>query len=341
MAYQDYLLANFATNLQGYWPMGEASGATIDDASTNARDGTMLNAPASYGNAGPGTGHGNAIRFDEDSRIQLEAVPGSTFRMANFTVSCWFRRIGNSTATTSIGTDVGDAALEPMVTKGYGIGESAGDNVGFFLGVGRTGTVLFGGYEESTGPGHAVRGSTSVADALWHFAVFTYDGTNLRMYLDGAADATAVAASPGPDSGAACLAAIGTGMNKANTTCVGDFNGEICHVAIWSAALSAANILALYSEVYPPEPTATLIGDSPRLMGTTIQVQLADPNGAGIDHDSVTSADVKVWRNGTLQVPETDYSFSYDSGSSVITLTRIGGNWTAASYAIRLNEGQT
>jgi hypothetical protein len=48
---------------------------------------------------------------------------------------------------------------------------------------------------------NTISGGTSINDGVWHFCVGTYDGTNMRIYVDGVPDATAVAsAAPSYDA---------------------------------------------------------------------------------------------------------------------------------------------
>ncbi len=69
-----------------------------------------------------------------------------------------------------------------------------------------------------------------------------------------------------------------------------------------------------------------------------------DPSqGAGIDHSTVTSSSVLVFRNNQPLVEGTDYRFGYDSTNGVIRLTPLTGVWPSESvYTIRfINTNET
>ena len=68
-----------------------------------------------------------------------------------------------------------------------------------------------------------------------------------------------------------------------------------------------------------------------------LQFKLSDL-GDGIDDSTVTSQTVKVTRGGT-QLNASDYSFSYNAISDLITLTSTNGGFTDGNYQITVNGG--
>lgn len=346
MAYEDYLLANEATGLLGYWKLDEPTGTVADDAHTSNLNGTIAGTPATRTAPGIAGSLSNAIQWDSDSYVQLEPTPGSALRASQFTVACWFKRMGDGTVT-SIGSDVGTTTVEPMVTKGYGIGEGLGQNVTFFLGVNQSGAnrTLFGGFEEvgngTTAIGHAIIGSTNfAADTTgWHFAVFTYDGSNLHIYLDGSENATAVASAVGPDNTSQCIAAVASALNTTAVAGPGRFNGCIGHVAIWNRALSGTSISNLYTQgTTPIPPTATLVTTTPTAPTATLVIQLVAP-GSTINDSTVSGADIQLRKDGVLLTENTDYQVEYDTATDRITLRKLplAQTFQPGAYQITLN----
>ena len=83
---------------------------------------------------------------------------------------------------------------------------------------------------------HGVTGATTVSTGVWHHVAAVYDGTSIKVYLDGILDGSA-AANFIPTDGAASLK-IGARGDDANTR----LNGLIDEVRIFNRALSAAEI---------------------------------------------------------------------------------------------------
>lgn len=99
-----------------------------------------------------------------------------------------------------------------------------------------TNVLLAGSYDTAAGP--------ALAAGTWAMLAGTYDGANLRLYVDGALAATT--ASAGGITALAGQAQIGVGAHK-----LGDYStwyyGAAGEVTIWGAALSAATIAQLYT----------------------------------------------------------------------------------------------
>lgn len=96
-----------------------------------------------------------------------------------------------------------------------------------------------------------VTGGTSVSDGNWHLVVGTWDGSYLRVYVDGTSDATAVAWSYAPGYQATNYVQIG--YEDDDTNAVGQFfNGSLDDLFIFNGkALSATEISNLYNGTWP------------------------------------------------------------------------------------------
>ena len=94
--------------------------------------------------------------------------------------------------------------------------------------------------ETSSGSYVNVQGGTPTV-SNWHFIVCTYDGSNIKLYVDGSyIGQTAASGNIVGPAGATYLGAY----NKA-----GDhyLNGKIDEVSIWNSALSSNEVSALYN----------------------------------------------------------------------------------------------
>lgn len=94
--------------------------------------------------------------------------------------------------------------------------------------------------------GSWVNANTVVTDGNWHFVAVTIDGTNAKFYLDGKPDGSA--ANPDLPTGGGTALCIGS---RLSSDCVPAddslfFTGNIDNARIYSSALTASQIAALY-----------------------------------------------------------------------------------------------
>lgn len=251
--YEAQVLATQNANLLGYYRLGESSGATqAIDETGNSYDSVAVS-NVTWEATGAISDGDTAAQFSGaiDSYIKLETqgAPASRFRAANFTIMCWFRRTGAGVeATTSGGADGFPAAdgIVPLVTKGRGEGEGGGVNCNWFLGLNDgTGNIrIAGDFESLTGPNHKIVGTTNISNDTWYMATLTYDGSELKIYLNDSLENT-VSTSDTADNTSQQPACIGTCMNTSGGA-AGGFAGQIDEVAIWDTALTLSEISDIY-----------------------------------------------------------------------------------------------
>ncbi|HVV00282.1 MAG TPA: LamG-like jellyroll fold domain-containing protein, partial [Verrucomicrobiae bacterium] len=229
-----------------------------------------------------------SLSFDGVSTYVDLGPATSTLGATNFTVECWFRRIG--TGTPGAGTGGGGVGGTPIVSKGRGESENPGKNCNYYLAY-TSGNKLTADFEEVTGPNHPITGTLVISSNVWHHAALTYNGTNLTLYLDGALDAT-IPASGIPDYTSIQHAGIGTSMNSAGTPS-GFFAGNIDEVRIWNYARSQAEIQAAMN---------TEITSAPGLLG---RWGLNDASGAVATNSVAGSPDGTIFGTAvwTTDVP--------------------------------------
>ena len=218
--------ASYDFPLSGYWPLNEGKGQVARDWSGNGNHGQLGSTPGVDAND-PTWIKGlffwsSALRFDGGDFV---SIPDSTdLEPQQLTVSAWFR------GTTSPGQ------FKYLVAKGsslcetasYGLYTADTGGLAFYIGNGQD-------YGYTVSPVAPV----TVWDGKWHNASGTYDGSVMRLFIDGKEIATG---TPGSNP-------VNYGLPSGNTTlgayvgsCDLTFTGDLDEVSIWRKALPVADI---------------------------------------------------------------------------------------------------
>jgi len=212
--------------LVGCWLFNEKPNVLgkVQDLSGNGNHGTLVADTHSV----PGK-FGNALDFDgSDDRVALVGKPldGGTGFTVRASVYC-----------SDIGTDRGifysdlHAGNEPILLWF----ESGGPVINALV-------TASGGTTGSLSSGF-----TPVANT-WYDVVLTWDGGNVRLYINGVGDT----AGEFPDSGATgTLNASGTSYTIGGDSAGNKiWLGQIDHVMIWNRSLTASQVLSLYANPF-------------------------------------------------------------------------------------------
>ena len=157
-------------SLVAYWKLDDAAGLTATDETTNGHDGTLVSGPTWSTDAVAG----GSLSFDgSNDRVDIPAfdVAGSAL-----TMSCWIK---SATLSTAEGR---------FISKAFGT--SPLQHYWMLSQIGQTGIRV------------RIQSANNIADIssptgllsvdTWHFVAATYDGSDVRLYLDG----TQVAGTP-------------------------------------------------------------------------------------------------------------------------------------------------
>ena len=118
-------------------------------------------------------------------------------------------------------------------------------------------------YRDNSGSLHSVASTTDVNDGSWHHVVMVHDGTELKMYVGGSLEATTTGVSQGVFD---TDEPIYLGVENKPWSGVREnfFTGSLDDLRIWSRALSASDVTALYDAgrdpVAPADITSDLVG---------------------------------------------------------------------------------
>ena len=203
----------------GLWHLDTISESnTVIDSSGNGYSGYLINGPVLTDGI-----LGNAFRLDGvNDRIRINYV--AALEPTTLTVEAWVNQDQTVTTKQYI---VGNA--DEFQSIGYGLRLDASGRPGFIMGRG------FGtdGYENDI----AVS-ATSIRDGQWHQVVGTFDGTVLRLYVDGVEKASVARTQALVPSGKEIY--IGADSFFPYNSLF--FAGVIDEVALYSRALSLAEV---------------------------------------------------------------------------------------------------
>ena len=240
-------------NLVGYWAFDEGAGSKAYDGSGNDNTGTLQNMEEADWVDGVA---GGALSFggtDEYINIPDNATLDVTDTIS---ISVWVK--------TSY-----SAANQTVICKN----ETANDRPNYNIDILTDGKVRFFGYEVASAKGNTT-GTSDVNDGNWHHIVGTFDGTDWKIYIDGALSSTTTDSATLSTTGEF----LGIGIRR---TADSPFVGEMTEPRIYKQILTAKESYALYKNPSAQPSLAVPIG---RLTTGTIytkQITLAVVEGTG------------------------------------------------------------
>ncbi|WP_158648722.1 MULTISPECIES: LamG-like jellyroll fold domain-containing protein [Candidatus Nitrosocaldus] len=155
----------------------------------------------------------------------------------NFTVSAWFKTTMNNNSQVAI-----------IVNKG-GFGADGSNVVDMNYGIWLTGSnqgvigKVQAGFEDSNGRDYFVISPNTYNDGQWHYVVLTYDGSTLRLYVDGSLVSSLSTNGAVPDYNWNTPLTIG--KNSLDNSRY--FTGDIDEVRVYNRALNAQEVSDAYS----------------------------------------------------------------------------------------------
>lgn len=211
-------------NLVGWWKFDESSGSTAQDSSNQNNTGTLTNMTGSEWTTGK---LNNALHFDgANDYVSVPDDPSIGSGVTEgITVSMWMKSdvTINTTAGTYRALEKGDC---------YFLLQGNGSNTG----VGSMNFLI----KISNNLYFAEIGSNLIADT-WYHVVGTFDGSNVRVYLDGVLIDTSPAVGSMDDDG--------LGLRIGSDDSGKEFDGQIDDVRIYNRPLSNMEVLVLYESV--------------------------------------------------------------------------------------------
>lgn len=230
-----YLSEVLADSPYFYWRLGESSGTSATDTSGNARAGTYAGGvtlgAASLLTSDPSN---TAASFDGVNDYINSTVNNDP---TSFTAECWFK--------SSTPTPGGAYLLHRWSTLS--------SLRAWYLAISGSGFPVIGVKNAANADDSAQSSAANLNNGVAHHIVGTYDGTTIRLYVDGTQVATKALAGPIKTTGMPFQAAAQDGTSS-------QYQGVLDEVAYYTTALSAGRILAHYNAGVsaPPDPPEIL-----------------------------------------------------------------------------------
>lgn len=293
---------SLTSGLVGYWTFDgvDTSSTTATDRGSEGNNGTLTGGPTVI----PGK-LGQSLSFD-GSNDRVSMANDTSYNASNITTAAWIK-----TSTTGVYQSI-------LQYDTFGVART----FQFRLETSNVAKLIL-----FVGSGNVVEvaSTTILTDGQWHFVLATYDGANMKMYVDGRLEST-VAETRTLDSGGASLNMhIGAyeGTPAAYSTF---FTGSIDDVRYYSRALSATEIQSLYalgasdpvnSSASQPQGTGRL--DS----GLAGYWAMDDGSGTNANDNSTNNNDGTLTNGPTWTTGQIGSAVDFDGTDDVITTSRV------------------
>ena len=253
-----YEAAVMADHPVAFWPLydNEPSTGVMVDVSGNGLTGTYGSGPANNNE----TRSANIVANDTGWSVNF---PGGTWNAKNIATCCSAGTVSLLQPTASVSVEAWGFTTLPSVNWANGALVSYGANSGFSqpyaLALDAATNAFVFAVTTSTGGGtQYVAKSTTIFTPYGgpYYVTGTYDGANLRIYVNGTLQATT--AATGAITGYQNLTGIAVGGRMQNVSGQNTFAGSLQDVAVYSSVLAQSRITAHYNAgLGAPVPTPT------------------------------------------------------------------------------------
>jgi hypothetical protein len=228
-------------NIQAYWPLNSGLFAPAETDEVSA----ITLTPNGMGNThfkwdrGPFPGSIAAhLNFDGGANSYFESSYANSGTVMNpingkFSISAWIRLDTNSPSSAMV-----------IIMSGTG-------STGYQFRVNTTGTLTL-----NVNNGNLLTGTTILQANTWYHVAATHDGTQARLYINGALEAGPVNLTYTAASSGAMRIGAGGLFGTSPFTATNQFQGRIAHLAFYNTMISAANLLVDYNQQFIRDPVA-------------------------------------------------------------------------------------
>jgi len=299
-------LYHYAPGPVGYWKLDEAQGTTANDSS-----GYGLTSSSFLGSPDWTTGkYGSALNF-QNSGDYLSIADNSLLKPSNITVEAWVYPTTNFVNWTAIATKTTNGSW----SDGYGLVKSGtGNIIRFFVNNYNSGSS----------------GDATLALNTWSHVAGTYDGSTIKLYVNGTLINSASYSTPLTNSTQPLLIGRGAGSNGYR------WIGKIDDIRIYNYARSAEQIRQDMAGTSNPNTSSGSILPQPILhwkldegKGTTINDSSSN-NYTGTIGCAGTGCTLPTWKNDG-KINKAVYFYDVDPNRIYITRSPINISSTTGS----------
>lgn len=287
----DSLIATYSP--LGYWKLDELTGSTATDYGTNADNGTYTGT-WSLGSSPLAAGLGKSVTLTSDyvdiTTSDYQALTSS------WTAMGWVK-LSSSTTHVLVGHAYNGTYIPFVIGSHPDFSTTDKASAAFYNGSWR-----------------AVSGTTSLALGTVYFIAGTWDGTSLKVYVNGVLEGTATPGSS-PSSSSGTHVYIGKRWDASSPEFM---NGDVSNVAIFGSALTASNILEIYDNAGVPAAG----GSGPSIQRETWSYQGTVATIAGGQRLYVEQASTILSCRASVGTPPTGASIKVDvnkNGTTIFT----------------------
>ncbi len=216
--------------------MNETSGNVMADAKNSNPGQYNLAGHYTLNQAGNGLS-GAAVQFESGASSWADVADAANLEIVSaFSVELMakFTSAPSGGRFSALAVKPTTAHVAPTVNYGLGA-EFTGNHFWGTLGIGSTQTSIIG--------------TTSPSQNVWYHLVTTWDGSLLKLYLNGSSDATAVSISGTLLQSSARFILNNWGWGGGGGIPSQAFGGQLSNVAVYNAALSSSAVLAHFNAI--------------------------------------------------------------------------------------------
>ncbi|MDP9489683.1 MAG: LamG domain-containing protein [Thermoproteota archaeon] len=171
----------------------------------------------------------------ESSTIADDKNDDTSFKLTNFSLAAWFR--------TDMDVPMGCNVF--IVNKG-GIGSNeVGENMNYGVWMTPSKKIQAGFESQQGGTKYFVISPKQYDDNKWHYVVVTFDGSMIRLYIDGLEIANKTTDGLTPDNGSLKPVRIGANSFRSDN---GLFMGDLDEIRIWNRSITEKEVIDAYRQ---------------------------------------------------------------------------------------------